>query len=91
MADALRPHLPALLRLPRAWTLLYSLEQHGISLHTLYARCAAHAGGALVVVRDANDAVFGAWMGEGIRISKGAYYGSGESCVDITSICVSMS
>lgn len=77
----LRPHLPALKRLPRSWTLLYSLDQHGISLNTLYTRCEAYAGGALMVVRDANDAVFGVWMGEGIRMSKGAYYGSGESCV----------
>ena len=38
-------------------------------------------GGALVVMRDANDAIFGAWMSEGIKLSKGAYYGSGESCV----------
>ena len=36
-------------------------------------------GGALLVLRDAGDAVFGAWMGDGIRPSKGAYYGSGES------------
>ena len=33
----------------------------------------------LLAVRDAGDRVFGAWMGEGIHPSKGAYYGSGES------------
>ncbi|EPS94803.1 hypothetical protein FOMPIDRAFT_1133631 [Fomitopsis schrenkii] len=81
LADILRPHFPALARLPRAWTLLYSLDQHGISLNTLYRRCEAHTGGALVVLRDAGDAVFGVWMGQGIHLSKGAYYGSGESCV----------
>jgi hypothetical protein len=32
-----------------------------------------------VVIRDSGDAVFGVWMGEGIMLSKGAYYGSGES------------
>ena len=79
--------MPALARLPRTWTLLYSLDQHGISLKTLYARCAAHAGGALLVVRDGSDALFGAWMGEGIRPSKGAYFGSGESCV-LPAVCV---
>ncbi|EPS94800.1 hypothetical protein FOMPIDRAFT_1169299 [Fomitopsis schrenkii] len=79
LADMLRPHFPALARLPRAWTLLYSLDQHGISLNTLYRRCEAHTGGALVVLRDAGDAVFGVWMGQGIHLSKGAYYGSGES------------
>ncbi|KAF7799183.1 hypothetical protein EIP86_010414 [Pleurotus ostreatoroseus] len=35
--------------------------------------------GALLIVRDSNEAVFGAWMGEGIKMSKGSYYGSGES------------
>ena len=75
----IRPFFPALARLPKAWSLLYSLDQHGISLNTLYARCQDFKGGVLLVVRDAGDAVFGAWMGEGIRPSKGAYYGSGES------------
>ncbi|KAI0776556.1 TLD-domain-containing protein [Trametes elegans] len=79
IADMLRPFFPALARLPRAWTLLYSLDQHGISLNTLYARCQDFRGSALLVIRDANDAVFGAWMGEGIHPSKGGYYGSGES------------
>ncbi|CCM04159.1 uncharacterized protein FIBRA_06321 [Fibroporia radiculosa] len=79
LADALRPHFPALSRLPRSWSLLYSLDQHGISLNTLYTRCQSHMGGALVVMRDSSEAIFGAWMGEGIRPSKGSYYGSGES------------
>ncbi|OCH86253.1 TLD-domain-containing protein [Obba rivulosa] len=79
LADMLRPHFPALARLPRAWSLLYSLDQHGISLNTLYARCQAHTGGALVVMRDSGDAVFGVWLGEGMHQSKGAYYGSGTS------------
>ncbi|KAI0776530.1 TLD-domain-containing protein [Trametes elegans] len=79
LTDMLRPFFPALARLPRAWTLLYSLDQHGISLNTLYARCQDFRGSALPVIRDANNAVFGAWMGEGIHPSKGAYYGSGES------------
>ncbi|KAI0665525.1 TLD-domain-containing protein [Trametes maxima] len=79
IADMLRPFFPALARLPRAWTLLYSLDQHGISLNTLYARCQDFKGSALLVVRDTNDAVFGAWMGEGVHPSKGSYYGSGES------------
>ncbi|CDO76666.1 hypothetical protein BN946_scf184752.g4 [Trametes cinnabarina] len=79
IADMLRPFFPALARLPRSWTLLYSLDQHGISLNTLYARCQDFKGSALLVIRDSNDAIFGAWMGEGIHPSKGAYYGSGES------------
>ncbi|EIN05656.1 TLD-domain-containing protein [Punctularia strigosozonata HHB-11173 SS5] len=79
LADKIRAHLPALARLPRTWNLLYSLDQHGISLKTLYARCQNHLKGTLVVVKDSGDALFGAWIGDGIRVSPGAYYGSGES------------
>jgi hypothetical protein len=75
------------------------LDQHGISLNTLYNRCEAHAEaqaklgmtrgvgglgigrpGMLLVIKDSGDAVFGVWMGEGIKQSKGkGYYGSGDS------------
>lgn len=34
-----------------------------------------------MVIQDANEAVFGAWISEGIRLEKGGYYGSGEACV----------
>jgi len=89
LADAIRPHLPALARLPRKWTLIYSLDQHGISLNTLYSRCETHMqtkpgtsgpAGVLVVVKDAGDGLFGVWMAEeGIHPSRGkGYYGSGE-------------
>ena len=75
----LRPYFPALARLPRSWTLLYSLDQHGISLNTLYTRCDTFNGSVVVVMKDSDDAVFGAFMGEGVHPSKGGYYGSGES------------
>ncbi|KAF7982682.1 hypothetical protein HWV62_27168 [Athelia sp. TMB] len=84
MVEMIRPHLPALARLPRKWTLLYSLDQHGISLNTLYTRCepqgpsTSHPRGSLVVIKDSGDTIFGVWLGEGVRVSKG-YYGSGES------------
>ena len=102
----LRAQLPALDRLPKTWHLVYSLDQHGISLQTLYTRCEAHSQaqaqarlvgtgttrtggtgemvsigrpGMMVVVKDSGDSVFGVWMGEGIRQSRGkGYYGSGE-------------
>ncbi|KAG5637154.1 hypothetical protein H0H81_005598 [Sphagnurus paluster] len=88
--ELLRPHLPALARLPRRWTLVYSLDQHGISLNTLYTRSEAYTqvrlgtpapAGALLVIRDAGDGLFGVWMGkDGVRPSRGkGYYGSGES------------
>ncbi|KAI0289267.1 TLD-domain-containing protein [Russula brevipes] len=79
LADTLRSHLPPRARLARSWTLLFSIDQHGISLHTLYARCGSHAGGTILVVRDADDQYFGAWVTDGIREGHGSYIGSGES------------
>lgn len=76
----LRPFFPALARLPKSWRLLYSLDQHGISLKTLYARCEAHTGGVLLAIKDARGGTFGAWLGGGLHASHGAgYFGSGES------------
>lgn len=74
-----RPYLPALSRLPSSWKLLYSLDQHGISLNTLYTNCVDYEGGVLVAMQDSLGALFGVWLGEGLRVSKGAYYGSGDS------------
>ena len=68
----IRPHLPALVRLSQTWTLLYSLDQHGISLNMLYTLCEPRIPrasepnpprGAIMVVKDSSDSVFGAWVG----------------------------
>ncbi|CAE6418764.1 unnamed protein product [Rhizoctonia solani] len=78
-AEKLRPYLPALRRLAPKWTLLYSLDQHGISLATFYARCEQPtAGGCLVAIRDSEGVTFGVWCGDGIRKHEG-YAGTGES------------
>ncbi|KAF9507340.1 hypothetical protein BS47DRAFT_1304131 [Hydnum rufescens UP504] len=80
LVEAIRLHLPPLFRLSRSWTLLYSLDQHGISIGTFYSRLAKHEGGCLLAICDANDGRFGVWVGDGIRRSHGeSYYGSGES------------
>lgn len=86
LANALRPRLPALARLPDTWTLLYSLDQHGISLNTLYSRCTIPPGGkapgsagSLLIAQDAEGGVFGAWVSEGLHLSHGSYYGGGDS------------
>ncbi|KAI6143342.1 hypothetical protein BKA82DRAFT_4185132 [Pisolithus tinctorius] len=64
VANSLRIHLPALVRLSRNWTLLYSIDQHGISLNTLYTRSEPRTrskaepnppSGALLVVKDSLD------------------------------------
>lgn len=75
----LRSHLPALPRLAKSWSLLYSLNQHGVSLQTFYAKCDVRLSGTLIAIQDSEDTIFGAWMSEPIHVSPGAYYGSGES------------
>lgn len=78
----LRPHLPVITRLSTSWSLLYSLDQHGISIKTLYTRCALHEGTALIVIKDTAGDIFGACVNEGIHLSKrSSYYGSGDSYV----------
>lgn len=83
MADALRPSLPARLRIASQWTLLYSLDAHGISLNTLYNKVDAGmanrgmAAGLLLIVKDNEGGVFGAFINEKLRRTEG-YYGSGE-------------
>ncbi|KAG7439983.1 TLD-domain-containing protein [Guyanagaster necrorhizus] len=81
LATMIRPQLPALSRLSRSWTLLYSLDQHGISLNTLYSRSEqSKPTGVLIVVKDEGETIFGAFIGDGIRKSSGkGYYGTGES------------
>jgi hypothetical protein len=35
--------------------------------------------GAVFVVRDSENGVFGAWIGDGVRMSGGHMYGGGDS------------
>ena len=35
--------------------------------------------GMLLVIRDGEDGVFGAWTSDGVRLSHGSYYGGGNS------------
>jgi hypothetical protein len=35
-------------------------------------------------MKDSGDAIFGAWLGGGLRVSKGSYYGSGKvGCIQV--------
>ncbi|RKO83692.1 TLDc domain-containing protein, partial [Blyttiomyces helicus] len=68
--------LPPLLREAPVWTLVYSLEQHGISLNTLYQLTSERDGPQLLVIRDANGGVFGAFGSDHFAVRSG-YYGTG--------------
>ncbi|KAF9263165.1 TLD-domain-containing protein [Marasmius fiardii PR-910] len=93
LAEKIRSHLPPLSRLHRSWNLLYSLDQHGISLNTLYAKSESSSSsssssgllgptkvGALLVIKDSCDTSFGVFLSDGLKRGDGrSYSGSGES------------
>ncbi|KAF3161187.1 oxidation resistance protein 1, variant 2 [Orbilia oligospora] len=76
IAEEIRLLIPARLQLHETWTLMYSLEEHGVSLSTLYQRLGK--GAFVFVVRDTSDGIFGAFANESIQPSAGRYYGTGE-------------
>lgn len=80
-AAQIRPNLPPRLRISTKWTLLYSLDQHGISIATMYERMRVGLrgsdSGVVIVVKDSAGSVFGAYVNEGLKESK-TYYGDGS-------------
>ncbi|KAG1708432.1 hypothetical protein DVH05_025111 [Phytophthora capsici] len=81
-ATTLVPQLQASLPPPRRcydWKLLYSLAQHGCSLHTLLLKV-RRSSPTLVVVETATGDTFGGFVSEEWQTSA-KYYGIGESFV----------
>lgn len=80
MVLQIRPHLPPRHRLSSKWTLLYSLDQHGTALSTLYSRVTGGMkgadGGCVLVIRDGRGDTFGAYSSEPFHEQQG-YYGDG--------------
>jgi TLD len=80
MAEDIRPMMPMKHQVHSDWELVYSLDQHGTSLATLYARCKALStpqAGFVVVVKDRAGNTFGAYLSDYPRIHA-HYYGTGE-------------
>ncbi|KAK9241265.1 TLD-domain-containing protein [Lipomyces kononenkoae] len=83
LAEEIRHLLPPRLQLYDTWRLCYSLEQHGVSLTTLYSLSlpprTASRPGYVLIVEDKLGGIFGAYLNEYPRPSKnGRYYGNGE-------------
>lgn len=60
IAEEIRNLVPARLSLVDEWNLVYSLEQDGASLATLYSKCAAYSGkrvGFVLAVKDLDGGV----------------------------------
>nr|XP_057945891.1 nuclear receptor coactivator 7 [Doryrhamphus excisus]XP_057945892.1 nuclear receptor coactivator 7 [Doryrhamphus excisus] len=60
------------------WQLVYSMSRHGASLKSLYRKMSATDSPALVVIKDALDEIFGAFLSHPLRLSE-AFYGTGET------------
>ncbi|KAK7208306.1 TLD-domain-containing protein [Myxozyma melibiosi] len=83
LAEEIRHLLPLRLQLYDTWRLCYSLEQHGVSLTTLYNLCVPPRGtsrpGYVLIVEDKHGGIFGAYLNEYPHPTKnGRYYGNGE-------------
>ncbi|QUC18805.1 uncharacterized protein UV8b_03046 [Ustilaginoidea virens] len=80
VAEEIRAMIPERLRIAEDWHLVYSLEQDGASLSTLYQKCRHYEGrraGFVLVVRDQEGGTFGAYLSEYPRPAP-SYFGNGE-------------
>ncbi|CDO94978.1 unnamed protein product [Kluyveromyces dobzhanskii CBS 2104] len=84
MCDELRQLMPTRIQLYTEWTLLYSLEQHGASLHSLYDNLKYDTNdnarvGYILVVKDRKGGIFGGYVNEIFHPTDSRrYYGNGE-------------
>ncbi|KAH0548658.1 hypothetical protein GP486_007799 [Trichoglossum hirsutum] len=80
LAEEIRLLIPPRLQLAEDWSLVYSLEQNGTSLATMYKNCeglVGSKGGFVLVVRDSSGGVFGSFLTNAPSPSP-HYYGTGE-------------
>ncbi|AET37964.1 Oxr1p Ecym_2215 [Eremothecium cymbalariae DBVPG len=86
ICEEIRTLIPRRIQLYTDWHLLYSLEQHGASLHSLYEHVkpqeqTSSRVGYLLVIKDKKGGIFGAYANEPFRPTESRrYYGNGE-CV----------
>ena len=79
-AEEIRLMMPARLQVQENWDLVYSLDQHGVSLATLYSRSKSFnspQAGFVVIVKDRRENVFGAYLSDYPHVHP-HYYGTGE-------------
>ncbi|XP_072853151.2 nuclear receptor coactivator 7 isoform X2 [Pogona vitticeps] len=60
------------------WRLVYSTQEHGTSLKTLYRRSASLDSPVLLVIKDMDNQIFGAYATHPFKFSD-HYYGTGET------------
>jgi len=80
LAEEIRLLVPPRLQLVDDWSLIYSLDQDGVSLATLYEKCDDYRGkrgGFVLVVQDGDGGTFGAYLSESPHPSP-HFFGTGE-------------
>ncbi|KAF3824866.1 hypothetical protein GH733_010200 [Mirounga leonina] len=60
------------------WSLAFCTSRDGFSLRSLYRQMEGHSGPVLLVLRDQDGQMFGAFSSSAIRLSK-SFYGTGET------------
>ncbi|ORX48116.1 hypothetical protein BCR36DRAFT_413266 [Piromyces finnis] len=79
ICNSLYTSIPKRLRIKRSLTLIYSMQLHGSSLSTFYEKSSSGYGNAqILVIRDVDDNIFGAFTSEPFRKQNG-FYGNGET------------
>uniref|UniRef100_A0A8C6D2M0 TBC/LysM-associated domain containing 2 n=1 Tax=Moschus moschiferus TaxID=68415 RepID=A0A8C6D2M0_MOSMO len=61
-----------------SWSLAFRTSRDGFSLQSLYRQMEGHSGPVLLVLRDQDGQMFGAFSSSALRLSKG-FYGTGET------------
>ncbi|KAM4724024.1 nuclear receptor coactivator 7 isoform 2-T2 [Anableps anableps] len=62
----------------RTWQLAYSTSRHGASLKSLYRKLSNTDSPVLIIIKDALDELFGAFLSDPLRPSE-KFYGTGET------------
>jgi hypothetical protein len=78
-----QPYLQLSLHLPPRvasglWSLVFCTSRDGFSLRSLYRQMEGHTGPVLLLLRDQDGQIFGAFSSSALRLSKG-FYGTGET------------
>ncbi|KAJ9134813.1 Oxidation resistance protein 1 [Pleurostoma richardsiae] len=92
IAEEIRIMIPERQRIEDVWNLVYSLDQDGASLGTLYKKCAVfekRRASFVLVVRDNEGGVFGAYLSEAPHPSS-HYFGNGECFLWRASVLASL-
>lgn len=83
LAAQIQQKMPERLQLHNEWKLVYSLEQNGASLRTLYNLAApkdVHQHGYVLAVKDAKQTVFGAYLNEPPHVAEAIRFTGNGDC-----------